>query len=502
MTAPEQHLDVRLVPAVCCCWAVAIVGLSTSWPVCLAAAAVLLAVALLARRVDTAHSPVHVGNTARRGVGVRRCGVAVSGALLLASGFSVSVAVREHALAAHPLAQLGDGARVTVTVVLTDDPKPVRQRGHNREAIVTGALASVYHGGNRIDGGGRVRLLVPGAGWLGLIPGQRVRAHAVLGHPRSHDFTVALLRVTEPPELIGPAPWWQRVAGAVRHRFAQITNRALWPDEAGLLPALVIGDMSAEPDRVTADFGAAGLTHLTAVSGENLSIFVSVVERLAGAAALGRRMKIMAVLLAIGTFVVLARPSPSVLRAAVMGVVPMLALATGRTRQALPALCGAVLVLLVLFPALALDRGFALSVAATAGLVVLASDWEERLKARRWPAKLAEAVAVAFAAFVTTEPLVAAFSGRLSPISIVTNCAVHITIWGITVVGLIAAALTWVWTPAAVAAVHFTALPLWWLLFVAHLSAKLPAVSVPSGFVGAVVGATVASIGLLAARRR
>ena len=64
-------------------------------------------------------------------------------------------------------------------------------------------------------------------------------------------------------------------------------------------------------------------------------------------------------------FVILVRPSPSVLRAAVMGGIGLLALASGRPRAALPALGAAVLGLVLIAPPLAARPGFALSVLAT-----------------------------------------------------------------------------------------------------------------------------------------
>ncbi len=133
-------------------------------------------------------------------------------------------------------------------------------------------------------------------------------------------------------------------------------------------------------------------------------------------------------------FVVIARPSPSVLRAAAMGCVALLALVTGRRKQAIPALAASVVVLLALSPSLAVDFGFALSVFATAGLVVVSPALVTRLRARGWPRWLAEMCAVALAAFVVTAPLVAAMSGTVSIVSIVANVLVAPAVAPITVV--------------------------------------------------------------------
>ena len=109
-------------------------------------------------------------------------------------------------------------------------------------------------------------------------------------------------------------------------------------------------------------------------------------------------------------FVVVVQPRASVLRAAVMAAIALLAVLTHRRRQAIPVL-SAVIALMIVAPELAVDIGFALSVSATAALVVIAPGWSRRLVARGWPKPLADAVSVAVAAQLVTAPLVAAISG-------------------------------------------------------------------------------------------
>jgi competence protein ComEC len=170
-------------------------------------------------------------------------------------------------------------------------------------------------------------------------------------------------------------------------------------------------------------------------------------------------------------------------------MVGVLAMATGRTRQALPALCTAVLALLAWRPEFATDLGFVLSVAATGGLVVLAPDWSRRLIGRGAPARVAEIAAVALAAFVATAPVVAAASGRVSFVSIVANAAVHVLVPVIMGLGLLAAAFSQVWLPLAAAVAWATGPPLWWLLHIAAWSGRIPGGSLPlpAGLAGAVV---------------
>jgi len=238
------------------------------------------------------------------------------------------------------------------------------------------------------------------------------------------------------------------------------------------------------------------------VSGANVTIVCAAVLLVAGL--LGPRVAAGLAAVALAAFVVVVQPSPSVLRAAMMGAVALLAVFTARRRQAVPALAATVLVLVLWSPHLAVDVGFALSVSATAALVLLAPRWAARLTSRGWPAPLAGAVAVAIAAHVVTAPLIAAISGRLSLVSVAANLLVAVTIPPITVLGTAAAALCPVWPGAAELIIRFTGPELWWLLTVAHRAAALPgaAVAVPAGWAGAATVGGVALGGSLLWRRR
>jgi competence protein ComEC len=495
-TADEPRpADARLVPAAVCCWGIDLLGLRAGWGAACWSAALLSMLGGVGAVWLRARRPRGRAAAALRGA---------TAAALLAAGLAAALAVRLHAIADHPLTRLHDGARLIADVVVTDDPKLLTGKvfSGGPQVLVRATVTGIRYGGTATRLGGKVVILAPAARWAGVLPGQRAVVRAVLNRPLGHDPTVlATLRVTMAPRLVGGPPWWQRAAGTIRHRLAAAVGRALPPDMAGLLPALVIGDTTREPQHVVADFKGAGLTHLTAVSGENLTVLTNAVMFFTTRATLGRRATTAATVLAILGFVVLARPSPSVLRAAVMGAVGVLAQATGRTAAALPALCGAIVLLLGLFPALAEDLGFALSCAATAGLVVLSPDWERRLRARGWRRKPAEILAVACAAFVMTMPLVVAVSGRLSPISIVANALVHVAIAYLTMTGLLVAALALVWTPLGAVVAYATVPGLWWLLMVARWAGGVPggSMAVPGGLPGAGLACVVLAVGGLVA---
>ncbi|MBM4632012.1 DUF4131 domain-containing protein [Rhodococcus hoagii] len=498
MSERDHPFDLRLVPSAAACWGATLVGLLAGWrPAAVSAvvsAAVGAVLALLVWRRRRAGPSVVLG-----------IGVGVVAAALLGAGFAAAVAVRAHAVETHPLAALtAGGGSATLVVELDDDPKMLRGKsfGGERQLMLRASLQEVRTDRTVLRAGGSILVFAEGEQWAGLLPGQRVTLRGRLAEPERRDLTVAVVRATGSPQHVAEPPAIQRWAGVVRDRLASAAGSALPADQAGLLPGLVVGDTSGLAQETKDEFTAAGLTHLTAVSGANVSIVLGAVLLVVRGVGLGPRTGALLAGIALVAFVVIARPSPSVLRAAAMGCVALLALVTGRRKQAIPALAASVVVLLALSPSLAVDFGFALSVFATAGLVVVSPALVARLRARGWPRGLAEMCAVALAAFVVTAPLVAAMSGTVSIVSIVANVLVAPAVAPITVVGAATAVLAVVWLPAAALLVRVAGPPLWWLLEVADRAAAVPGgnLAVRNGLGGAVIVAVGIAVAVLAAR--
>ncbi|HEY0698887.1 MAG TPA: ComEC/Rec2 family competence protein, partial [Micromonospora sp.] len=438
----------------------------------LAAAAALLAAA----------GSVHLLSARRPAGPVRRHGwIAVAVLLGVVCGAAATagrLAVRDADL----IAQLTrSGARATVELTVRDDPRALdgatagpatfliradlirlRPEQEDRWTTVSG------------------RLLVFGTdpAWAGLLPGQRVSASGRLDSPKGGDLTAAVLSVRVAPATLGRSPWAQRAAGVLRSGLQRAC--APLPDEpGGLLPGLVVGDTSRLDPAVEDDFQTTGMTHLNAVSGSNVAIVVGLVLLLARWLRAGPGLSAAICAVALFGFVILVRPSPSVVRAAVMGAVGLLALATGRPRAALPALGGAVTVLVVADPDLAGDPGFALSVLATGGLLLIAPRWRDRLRARGVPAGLAEALAVPAAAQLACAPVVAGLSGTVSLVAVPANLLAVPAIAPATVLGVVAAVVSPVWPAGAEFAAWLGGWPAWWLVRVARYGAELPAGTLP-----------------------
>ncbi len=347
----------------------------------------------------------------------------------------------------------------------------------------------------------QVAVLGTGPAWATLLPGQTIDVAGRLSASTFAGLPTISLTARDPPQLVDDASAASAVAGSIRSALTR-TADGLDGDARGLLPGLVVGDTGGIDERLTADAKTTGVSHLLAVSGSHFAILcgvVIIVLRRFGpwTAAAGAALTLVGLVILVG-------PAPSVLRAAVMGGVGVLALFTGRTRSSLPALAAAAILLLVLDSDLALSAGFALSVLATAGLVLLAPLWSGVLQRRGVPAGWADLLAIPVAAQVVTMPVIVLISGAISVVGVPANLLVAPVVGPALMLGMLAA-LTGPWWPAGAAFFAQLAAPLLnWIGWVAHTLARWPTATVPwpATPVGAavLVGVTVGAV--LVLRRR
>ncbi|MFI1988409.1 ComEC/Rec2 family competence protein [Actinoplanes sp. NPDC020271] len=410
------------------------------------------------------------------------------------------VSVRE----AKPLVALIDsGDPVDLWAVVRDDPRALTGPAGPPTYLVAIDLQRVRlaDGGDPIRLSARALVLGRDPGWRTLSPGQHLTATGRLMAPRPGDLRAAVVSVRGSPHLVGEPSWAQRAAGALRAGL-QRACEPLPDDSGGLLPGLVVGDTSRLDPSLEADFQATGMTHLNAVSGSNVAIILGVILFVVRRTGAGPVLCAVICGAALVGFVILARPSPSVIRAAAMGAIGLLGLASGRPRAAVPALAAAAAVLLLADPELAADAGFTLSVLATAGLLLLAPLWRDALRARGWPPGAAEALAVPAAAQVACGPVIAGLSGTVSLIAVPANLVVVPAIAPATLLGVAAALLSPVWPAGAEFAAWLAHWPAAWLVLVARVGARAPAGALPwpDGVPGALLLAGLTVAVLVAAR--
>lgn len=230
-------------------------------------------------------------------------------------------------------------------------------------------------------------------------------------------------------------PSWPALLGqSVRDAVADAYARVLPPEPAALLSGMLLGDVRRLSERAKEDFRQAGLSHLTAVSGANVSFVLAPALAVAGRARLGRKARAAGLGLLLLLFGCVTGWQTSVTRAILMAAAVLAGAALHRRSDSLSALSLAGIAMLLLDPLVILDMGFYLSMAATAGLILFeprVSAWlargNDRLRQRSrfgMPPILTDTLAATLSAQAAVLPLTAAMQARLSPITILANLPV------------------------------------------------------------------------------
>ena len=336
-------------------------------------------------------------------------------------------------------------------------------------------------------------------------PGTHVRVHGQLGAVQPGVDAAAVVHVSTPMRPTAPPGPVDALADAMRTGL--VTALAGLPaDGAALVAGLAVGDESLQDPGLADAMRASGLSHLTAVSGGNTAIVCGLVLALAAVLRLPVAVRAGLAGAALAFYVVLVGPQPSVLRAAAMGGLMLIALVVGGRQAGVPALATAVIGLVVVAPSLAVSWGFALSVLATGGLLLLAprvDDWLARLPyAHRLPNGVRIAVSVTIAAQVATLPVLVLMGSAVGWVSIPANVLSEPAVAPVTVIGLVVAAASPVLPGAAAVVAHLAWVPAAWIAAVARAACTWPFAGLtwPVGVPGVLaLGAVV--VGVLVARR-
>ena len=219
----------------------------------------------------------------------------------------------------------------------------------------------------------------------------------------------------------------------LRKRAEQTVQRILPEPHASLMSGILLGIESGIPEDVMEAFSATGTTHIIVISGSNFAV-LSGIFLLLGRHLFGQKLGIWFAIVVIALYALLVGGDPPVLRAAIMGMVSVLAFFVGRRSLALNTLSLAVLIMTIAQPTQLYDVGFQLSALATLGLILLVdpiTGFTDRLLARlfglpdtervRLLSLLSDALLITLAAQIITTPLIVGTFGRFSVISLLTN---------------------------------------------------------------------------------
>jgi competence protein ComEC len=382
----------------------------------------------------------------------------------------------------------GPTGPVAGEVVLVSDPDDVRGSvrvdvrldGRRLEAWARGAEAAAL--APRLAG---ERVVLEGVA-------RPVPDHARSWLARRHVGSRLTVRAVGPWRPGDPA---SRAANGLRRALVRGVA-SLDDDRRGLFSGFVLGDRRDQSVAVGDDFRGSGLTHLLAVSGQNVAFVLVLARPLLGR--LGLRGRLVANLALIGFFALVTRWEPSVLRASAMASLAVASTTAGRPVTSLRLLALGATAILLLDPMLVGHLAFILSVAASAGIILLSRPIAARVPG---PRVVGEALGVTLAAQIGVAPVIIPVFGGLPVASIPANLLAQpasgpVMMWGMSagvVAGVVGEPLaTWLHLP--------TSLLVGWIAAVARWGARAPPGLLGTGHLVALVGLGVATATVLRLR--
>lgn len=164
----------------------------------------------------------------------------------------------------------------------------------------------------------------------------------------------------------------------IKKSFINIINKILLEPQASFLAALLVGAKRTLPPDLVDAFNRTGTSHIVAISGYNISIISIMLLNFLSYLFLPRRLIFWLVGIGLVLFTLIAGAGASVVRAAIMGGLLILARREGRFYQITNAIILAGAAMLFFNPyLLRYDAGFQLSFLATLGLVYLAPHFNK-----------------------------------------------------------------------------------------------------------------------------
>ena len=363
----------------------------------------------------------------------------------------------------------------TITAEVVTDPSKTSSGNYSFIARAVLVNNSSIHYKLRVP----IRVMTSKQSVTTLLPGQRFSAQGRI--VASKEARVAALVVMKDDIEIQTQPSrWASALGAIRLGLRSLSGDG---NAGALIPGMVLGDTSKQSADFKNSMRRSGLTHLVAVSGANFALVSAFVLWMMQFLFARMKFRLSATAISLIAFIALVRPSPSVLRAAAMAAVLLVAQGTKKGRDSLPALGFAMAAVVVVDPWQARDAGFALSVLATAGLLLFAPVIIEKLSIHL-PGKLAQALAPPIAATVFCSPIIVALSGYLAPMSVVANLLAAPFVAPITIVGFIAALFSPFAPLLSTVLIWFIRFPAGAIALIAHWASSFPVLTLQSGKIG------------------
>lgn len=336
---------------------------------------------------------------------------------------------------------------------------------------------------------GKLYLTLPWKQGRYLVPGQKIKVTGLLYEPRpasnpgAFNFKNYLARQGTFAGLkghrvvfFGAKPPWSLYQ--LRKQILDAQVQGLGYPKGLLISSIVLGQKSVNlPEQLQESFRKAGLAHVLAASGFQISLILGTTIKLTRN--FSKRSQFAFALSILVFYVGMTGFQPSVMRAGVMGVGGLVALLTNRKVIPLGSLLLSATILLLIHPIWIWDLGFQLSFLATFGLIVTLPSLGRKLD---WlPTGIAYLIAIPLAASIWTIPLSIYVFNTISVYSIPANIIASPLVIAVSLVGTVSAAAALIFPPLGSLTAWIITYPTHLLVETVSLFNRLPISSLTVG---------------------
>jgi competence protein ComEC len=284
----------------------------------------------------------------------------------------------------------------------------------------------------------------------------------------------------ENPRVVGRRGGIGGVADRLHAHVEQTLARATAGERRAVLTGIVLGEEGGIDTSLRDAFRASGLTHLLAVSGQNVAITAIGVVWVARLAGIGRIAGEGLAILVVLAYALAVGWQPSVVRAAVAGILASLGWITARPRDRWHAMAVGALVLLAWTPTAGLDPGFQLSFAAVAAIFLAVPRVAGVPDAYPVPRGVWDVLVVAVACGLVTAPIVWLHFGSVALWTVPANLAAEPAMPPLIALSLAAAASEPVLPGVATSLAWLAGWCAAWIAFVARVVSGWPSAQIHS----------------------
>ncbi|MFH1509368.1 MAG: ComEC/Rec2 family competence protein [bacterium] len=260
----------------------------------------------------------------------------------------------------------------------------------------------------------------------------------------------------------------------IKNNFKEQINKLFSEPEAAFLQGLLLGEKNSFPKELLDKFNITGMTHIVALSGYNITIIASFFAVLISGYI--KKNKVMVItILGILVFIFITGLDSSVVRAAIMGTLVLLAKNMGRRSTSYNTLALAAVIMVWLQPMILIyDIGFQLSFLATMGILMFSKKLDLKLKRLTNTFAIRESAVMSLSAQILVVPIILINFGNISLISPIANILLLAVLPIIMLTGFLATLFSFIFFPAGLV---LSVLPLGFLqyeIMAITLLAKIP----------------------------